>query len=221
MHKMKHIFTFIAPYVKPYWGRLLAGLFFGVLFGASNGLVLWATKTLLDRLDPQTVAETATETAEVAEPGNWFTETAASIQTSVIGTLDPWLPRMGDDLTWMQIVGGMLVFPLLVGFRGSTKFLGAYCLAWASERVINDLRVAVFRNLSRLSIRFFNKSTTGDLITRINGDALLLQTCLSSGVGHLVAEPVAVISVFTGLCLIDWQLTMGVLVLFPICVVPI
>ena len=221
MHKLKHIFTFIAPYVKPYWGRLLAGLFFGVLFGASNGLVLWATKTLLDRLDPQTVAETATETAEVAEPGNWFTETAASIQTSVIGTLDPWLPRMGDDLTWMQIVGGMLVFPLLVGFRGSTKFLGAYCLAWASERVINDLRVAVFRNLSRLSIRFFNKSTTGDLITRINGDALLLQTCLSSGVGHLVAEPVAVISVFTGLCLIDWQLTMGVLVLFPICVVPI
>ena len=110
---------------------------------------------------------------------------------------------------------------LLVGFRGSTKFLGAYCLAWASERVINDLRVAVFRNLSRLSIRFFNKSTTGDLITRINGDALLLQSCLSSGVGHLVAEPVAVISVFTGLCLIDWQLTMGVLVLFPICVVPI
>ena len=221
MHKLKHIFTFIAPYVKPYWGRLLAGLFFGVLFGASNGLVLWATKTLLDRLDPQTVAATASGTNEVAEPGNWFTETAASIQTSVIGTLDPWLPRMGDDLTWMQIVGGLLVFPLLVGFRGSTKFLGAYCLAWASERVINDLRVAVFRNLSRLSIRFFNKSTTGDLITRINGDALLLQSCLSSGVGHLVAEPVAVISVFAGLCLIDWQLTMGVLVLFPICVVPI
>ena len=221
MHKLKHIFTFITPYVKPYWGRLLAGLFFGVLFGASNGLVLWATKTLLDRLDPQTVAEAANATATDTEAGNWFTETAASIQTSVIGTLDPWLPRMGDELTWMQIIGGLLVFPLLVGFRGSTKFLGAYCLAWASERVINDLRVAVFRNLSRLSIRFFNKSTTGDLITRINGDALLLQTCLSSGVGHLVAEPVAVISVFTGLCLIDWQLTLSVLVLFPICVVPI
>ena len=62
MHKLKHIFTFIAPYVKPYWGRLLAGLFFGVLFGASNGLVLWATKTLLDRLDPQTVAATASGT---------------------------------------------------------------------------------------------------------------------------------------------------------------
>ena len=43
MHKLKHIFTFIAPYVKPYWGRLLAGLFFGVLFGASNGMVLCAS----------------------------------------------------------------------------------------------------------------------------------------------------------------------------------
>ena len=219
MHKLKQIFTFIAPYLKPYWGRLLAGLFFGVLFGVSNGLVLWATKLLLDRLDPQTVDAVVGANAQVA--GNWFTGTAATIQTNVLSVLDPWLPRMGDELTWMQIIGGLLIFPLLVGFRGSTKFLGAYCLAWVSERVINDLRVAVFRNLSRLSIRFFNKSSTGDLITRINGDALLLQTCLSSGVGHLVAEPVAVISVFTGLCLIDWQLTMSILVLFPICVVPI
>ncbi|MEC7882283.1 MAG: hypothetical protein VYB35_05190, partial [Verrucomicrobiota bacterium] len=80
MHKLKQIFTFIAPYVKPYWGRLLAGLFFGVLFGASNGLVLWATKTLLDRLDPQTIANEATTVA--TEDGNWFTENAAAIQNN-------------------------------------------------------------------------------------------------------------------------------------------
>ena len=128
---------------------------------------------------------------------------------------------MGDELTMIQIIGGLLVFPLLVGLRGSSKFLGAYCLAWASERVINDLRVTVFNNLSRLSIPFFNRATTGDLITRINGDALLLQTCLASGVGILVSEPVAIISIFTGLCLIDWELTLGMLVLFPICVIPI
>ena len=217
MHKLRQIFAFVAPYLKPYWGRIVAGSFFGILFGASNGLVLWATKTMLDRLVPPGAA-TAT-TAEAT--GNWFTKTAASIQENILITLDPWLPRMGDELTMMQIIGGLLVFPLLVGLRGSSKFLGAYCLAWASERVINDLRVTVFNNLSRLSIPFFNRATTGDLITRINGDALLLQTCLASGVGILVSEPVAIISIFTGLCLIDWELTLGMLVLFPICVIPI
>ncbi|MEC8987902.1 MAG: ABC transporter transmembrane domain-containing protein, partial [Verrucomicrobiota bacterium] len=217
MHKLRQIFAFVAPYLKPYWGRIVAGVFFGILFGASNGLVLWATKTMLDRLVPPDAAMATT--AETA--GNWFTDTAAAIQENILITLDPWLPRMGDELTMMQIIGGLLVFPLLVGLRGSSKFLGAYCLAWASERVINDLRVTVFNNLSRLSIPFFNRATTGDLITRINGDALLLQTCLASGVGILVSEPVAIISIFTGLCLIDWELTLGMLVLFPICVIPI
>ncbi|HJO09644.1 MAG TPA: ABC transporter transmembrane domain-containing protein, partial [Verrucomicrobiota bacterium] len=220
MHKIRQIFAFVAPHVKPYWGRVVAGVFFGVLFGASNGLVLWVTKTMLDRLvQPDAVTVPTNPPSETTD--NWFAESTASIQTSILEVLDPWLPQMGDPLTLMQIIGGLLVFPMLVGFRGSTKYLAAYCLAWASERVINDLRVTVFQNLSRLSIPFFNRSTTGDLITRINGDTQLLQTCLASGVSNLVSEPVAIISVFTGLCLIDWQLTLSMLVLFPICVAPI
>jgi len=220
MHKIRQIFAFVAPYVKPYWSRIVAGVFFGVLFGASNGLVLWVTKTMLDRL-VQPDAITVPTSPPSGATDNWFVESTASIQSSILEVLDPWLPQMGDPLTLLQIIGGLLVFPILVGFRGSTKYLTAYCLAWASERVINDLRITVFRNLSRLSIPFFNRSTTGDLITRINGDALLLQTCLASGVSNLVSEPVAIISVFTGLCLIDWQLTLGMLVLFPVCVAPI
>ena len=220
MHKLRQIFAFVAPYVKPYWGRIVAGVFFGILFGVSNGLALWTTKIMLDRLVPANDSPAPASTP--AEPdGNWFVESTATVQSNILETLDPWLPQMGDPLTLLQIIGGLLVFPLLVGFRGTSKYLAAYCLAWASERVINDLRVTVFRNLSRLSIPFFNRSTTGDLITRINGDAQLLQTCLASGVSNLVSEPVAIISIFTGLCLIDWQLTLGMLTLFPICIIPI
>ena len=52
MHKLRQIFAFVAPYVKPYWGRIVAGVFFGILFGVSNGLALWTTKIMLDRLVP-------------------------------------------------------------------------------------------------------------------------------------------------------------------------
>ena len=220
MHKLRQIFAFVAPYVKPYWGRSVAGVFFGILFGVSNGLALWTTKIMLDRLVEQPPSE-ASASAPAEPDGNWFVESTASVQSNILETLDTWLPQMGDPLTLLQIFGGLLVFPLLVGFRGTSKYLAAYCLAWASERVINDLRVTVFRNLSRLSIPFFTRSTTGDLITRINGDAQLLQPCLASGVRTLVSEPVAIVSIFTGLCLIDWQLTLSMLVLVPVCSIPI
>ena len=60
---------------------------------------------------------------------NWFAENTAAVQSNILKTLDPWLPQMGDPLTYLQIIGGLLVFPLLVGFRGTTKSLAAYCLA--------------------------------------------------------------------------------------------
>ena len=128
MHKLRQIFAFVAPYVKPYWGRIVAGVFFGILFGVSNGLALWTTKIMLDRLVPANDS-LAPASATAVPDSNWFAENTAAVQSNILKTLDPWLPQMGDPLTYLQIIGGLLVFPLLVGFRGTTKYLAAYCLA--------------------------------------------------------------------------------------------
>ena len=128
MHKLRQIFAFVAPYVKPYWGRIVAGVFFGILFGVSNGLALWTTKIMLDRLVPANDSLAAASATAVPD-SNWFAENTAAVQSNILKTLDPWLPQMGDPLTYFQIIGGLLVFPLLVGFRGITKYLAAYCLA--------------------------------------------------------------------------------------------
>ena len=128
MHKLRQIFAFVAPYVKPYWGRIVAGVFFGILFGVSNGLALWTTKIMLDRLVPANES-LAPASATAVPDSNWFAENTAAVQSNILKTLDPWLPQMGDPLTYLQIIGGLLVFPLLVGFRGTTKYLAAYCLA--------------------------------------------------------------------------------------------
>ena len=128
MHKLRQILAFVAPYVKPYWGRIVAGVFFGILFGVSNGLALWTTKIMLDRLVPANDS-LAAASATAAPDSNWFAENTAAVQSNILKTLDPWLLQMGDPLTYLQIIGGLLVFPLLVGFRGTTKYLAAYCLA--------------------------------------------------------------------------------------------
>ena len=128
MHKLRQIFAFVAPYVKPYWGRIVAGVFFGILFGVSNGLALWTTKIMLERLVPANDS-VAPESATAVPDSNWFAENTAAVQSNILKTLDPWLPQMGDPLTYLQIIGGLLVFPLLVSFRGTAKYLAAYCLA--------------------------------------------------------------------------------------------
>jgi len=115
----------------------------------------------------------------------------------------------------------VLFFPLLVAIRGFVGYLSSYCMAWVSERVVNDLRVDVLKKLTGLSLDFFNRSTLGDLLTRVNGDTLSLQRCLSLGFSDLIKEPITIVGILAALCLIDWRLTLGAMIFFPVCVVPI
>jgi len=108
-----------------------------------------------------------------------------------------------------------------VAIRGFVGYLSSYCMAWVSERVVNDLRVDVLKKLTGLSLDFFNRSTLGDLLTRVNGDTLSLQRCLSLGFSDLIKEPITIVGILAALCLIDWRLTLGAMIFFPVCVVPI
>ena len=237
MTHLQNILRFGWPYLRQYWPRFATGILLGILFGAINASFLWVTKTVIDRMSPAKAPVTKTEPApkapvaapaltnQVSQSGidelkNRLDGLKTNINNQAQQTIDPWLPRQGRKLDWAQVLGGLLLFPLLAAVRGSVGYLSSYCLAWVSERVVNDLRVDVFKKLSGLSLDFYNRSTMGDLITRVNGDTAALQRCLSLGLSDLVKEPCTIIGMFFGLCVLDWKLTLGAMVFFPLCVVP-
>jgi len=131
----------------------------------------------------------------------WFQKNLAPVA-------DAWLPLSGRPLDWKQIVGGIMLLPLLSALRGGVGYLSSYCMAWTSRRVMIDLKQDVFNKLSSLSLDFHNRSTTGDLLLRVNGDTGVLYGCLSLGMSDLIKEPLTVVSVFFVLWSIDPTLTM-------------
>jgi ATP-binding cassette, subfamily B, bacterial MsbA len=219
MQDLVKVMRFGWPYLRRYLGRFCSGVALAVLFGLTNALLLWAINTILVRMSPEptAVAGAAAVLVEQGTLGEW----KSALQKTTEAAVDPWLPRSGRKADWRQIVGGLLLFPLLAALRGFVGYGSSYCLAWVSERVVNDLRVEVLRKLSSLSLDYFNKATTGDLITRVNGDTSMLQHCLNAGLGDLIKEPVTIVGLVVGLLLIDWQLTLMVLVFFPLVIVPI
>ncbi|MDB6019857.1 MAG: ABC-type multidrug transport system fused ATPase/permease subunit [Pedosphaera sp.] len=218
MSNLKNIFQFGWPYLKRYRGRLIAGILLGLVFGVSNASFVWATRTLFDRLTPPEQREAApvkktSDTALARHLKEW--------QKSGEAALDPLLPLRGRPLDPLQIMGGMLLLPLLVFVRGSVGYLNSYCMSWVSERVIKDLRLDLLIKLNTLSMDFFNRSTVGELLGRINGDTMALYRCMSLGFSDLVKEPITVVSVGIGLLLIDWQLTLLSVMFIPFIIIPI
>ena len=207
-HAILDILRFGAPYLRRYWLALAAGVVFSIIFGLSNGGLVWGTKTILERLSPQSA------TAAAAGIGS-------KLDRITFDAVDSWLPRVGREIDARQVVGGLLFLPLLVGLRGLARYLGAWSMISLSENVVNDLRTDVLAKLQSLSMDYFNRSTMGDLLQRINGDTAALNRCLSVGLSDMVTEPFTMIGILIALCAIDWKLTLATVLLTPLCLIPI
>ena len=151
MNQIRKVLDFGRIYLRRYWGRLIAGILMGVLFGMSNASFVWATRTLTDRLTPESKALTnrlerlspdlvaADKKGKLPSP---FSPHLNKLKQRVDRAIDPWLPKQGVRLDWKMFLGGLLFLPLLVTVRSVTDYLSNYCMGWVSERVVNDLRVA-------------------------------------------------------------------------------
>ena len=235
MESVLAIFRFCWPYVRAYQWRLHGAILAGIVFGISNAGVLGLTKTVIERLDPED-----SQVSELVEGGaldrpsvfaivkpispEWA-QTLERLFDRAKARMEIWLdllfPKMGHPVTWAQAFGVVLGLPILVGIRSAGRYLSAYWLSWVGERMVNDLRVRVLDRLSRLSLNYFNHAKIGDMITRINGDTLMLQRCISHGIKHSITDPVTIIAVFCYLLMMDWQLTLSVVVLLPVCLFPV
>jgi ABC-type multidrug transport system fused ATPase/permease subunit len=235
MGNIKMVFRFGWPYLKRYWVRLVLGVALGLVFGLTNASFVWATKTIMERLEPpeKVAAKTELQRAKVAAPDTADNDAsqvesaprknkaAAKFKHRIDNTVDPWLPRMGRDLDWRQVVGGILFMPLLLSLRATASYSSSYCIGWASEQMINSMRLDVLEKLSSMSLDFFTRSTTGDLLTRINGDTAALLRCLRLGAADLIKESVTLIVLFCTLLFLNPLLTMCVMLFIPLVLFPV
>ena len=211
MHYIIDILRFGAPYLRRHWIALVAGVWFSICFGLSNGALVWGTKTILERLSPPAVQANAVAGDAAHSRLSRLTHQA----------VDSWLPRVGREIDTPQVIGGLLFLPLLIGLRGLSRYLSAWSMAYLSENVVNDLRCDVLTKLQSLSMDYFNRSTMGDLLMRVNGDTAALNQCLSIGFTDSIKEPFTMIGIVAALCAIDWKLTVAALILTPLCLIPI
>lgn len=130
------------------------------------------------------------------------------------------LPKSGGPQSaWMTVLL-VSTIPLAMLLRGGSAYLNIYFMSWVSSRAISDLRTRLFSHLLGLPLSFFNRTTTGELITRIN-DAAVIQNLISASLATLIREPIAIVSLLALLISQQPKLTVISMLVFPLCVVPV
>jgi len=116
-----------------------------------------------------------------------------------------------DDL-WLAPLAIVGIFVL----RGILSFSGGYLMAWVANRVVMDLRVAMFDRALRLPTRYYDNQSTGVLMSRITYDVSNVTGAATAALTVLVRDSLAVVGLLAWLFYLNWQLTLVALAVGPI-----
>ncbi len=94
-----------------------------------------------------------------------------------------------------------------------TSFSLARVMSVAAQRAITTMRKRVQEHVMRLPVSYFDSTKTGVLIARIMSDAEGIRNLVGTGVVHLTGGLVTASLALVVLLYLNWQLTLGILVL--------
>src|SRR5437763_4491770 len=84
------------------------------------------------------------------------------------------------------------------------------------QRVMHDLRAAVYEHLQRMSLAFFTRTRTGEVQSRIANDIGGLDNVVTTTATTIAQNATTVIASLVAMCLLDWQLAIISLVFLPL-----
>src|SRR5215213_9216420 len=109
--------------------------------------------------------------------------------------------------------GGMIAIAVATGVLGVIQTLLSNQVG---QRVMHDLRAAVFRHLQRLSLAFFTRTRTGEVQSRISNDIGGVQNVVTNTATSIASSATTVAATMIGMLLLSWQLALFAFALIPI-----
>jgi len=115
-----------------------------------------------------------------------------------------------------QLTSIVWMFLGLVVGQGVLSMVHSYLTALASQHVMADFRTHVFSHLHRLSLNFFSKRRTGELISRLMNDVGVIQSLLTETPMDALKHLVTIIGGVGFLLVMNWRLCVLILILLPV-----
>ncbi|KUH35629.1 MULTISPECIES: ABC transporter ATP-binding protein [Streptomyces] len=141
--------------------------------------------------------------------------------SSLVGVASPFLLREILDTAIPQgrtglltlLALGMILTAVVTSVFGVLQTLISTTVG---QRVMHDLRTAVYAQLQRMPLAFFTRTRTGEVQSRIANDIGGMQATVTSTATSLVSNVTAVLATIVAMLALDWRLTVVSLLLLPV-----
>jgi len=137
-----------------------------------------------------------------------------------IAILQPFLLRQALDVGILKHDETVLTVTVLAMiaisiFTNATSVWQTYMSNVVGQRVMHDLRAAVYQHLQKMSLAFFTRTRTGEVQSRIANDIGGLDSVVTTTATTIAQNATTVIASLVAMCLLDWRLAIISLVFVP------
>ncbi|MBI3781377.1 MAG: ABC transporter ATP-binding protein [candidate division NC10 bacterium] len=119
----------------------------------------------------------------------------------------------------LTFIGAALFLVFLA--KGALGYLQQLQMRYVSERVQRDIRNDLYAHLQTLSLGFFSRRSTGEIMSRLGSDVESLGDASTELFKNALKEPLNIIGLIGLLFLIKWQLALLSLLVLPVAILPI
>lgn len=121
-----------------------------------------------------------------------------TLGASALGPLRPYLTRIAiDDHIVKGDTDGLMFFVILiVGFlilQGLLQYGLSLLMTWIGQRVLFDIRNKLYQHVQQLSLRYFDTTPVGRIVTRVTSDVEVLNELFSAGVVLMISDVMVIV----------------------------
>ncbi len=206
------IFLRLTKSLLPYWLPLAGGILAMILFTVSNVSLVYmiapVTRTIFTP-EGGTLENIQEQREETFEKGDMIDRWKVKLQSK----LDPFVYKE----TKMDTLINFCILLIVIMFsKNFFLYWQTVLTSIALQGIMNDYRKKLFGHIHKLSLSFFHKNRTGEIISRIVSDVQTMQDSISVSVVDLIRDPLSIVLYYLILLFIDWKLTLIITALLPV-----
>ncbi len=157
--------------------------------------------------------------AQVAEATLWIMVSAANL--SAAPAITGWVVDTALDARRAGAGAAPLALPVAALFLSAaagwfSQRQQILALGTAGQRALFDVREDVFRSVQRLSLGSLERSTSGELMSRLINDVETVNSFLSQGLRRVLASGLGALATLAGMVLVEWRLALATLAVVPV-----
>jgi subfamily B ATP-binding cassette protein MsbA len=196
----------------PFWKQLTVASVSAALNAVFSGLMVWMVGPLMstlfqtDMITGQPVGTGATPADNIAPQIGGLKESMTAWVNSLVYNSD----------RHAMLINFCIVILIIVLAKNLSQYLQGFYMAFVQQSVMKSFRDRLFEKYQRLSLDYFSSRRTGQVMSRITNDVVVLNDAIDLGFNRLVTDSILVIVLFAFLLILSWKLTLLAMVVLPV-----